>query len=210
VKPPALSNEFIERTLRPFGTSIDAALAEAIRTYVDLLLQWNSKIALTTITEPTEILRLHFGESFFAAAVAKVASGRVADIGTGAGFPGIPIRMVAPAVHLTLVESVAKKTAFLGEAVRRLRLSGVDIIRCRMEDFTPERKFDFVTARALGHYEKLLEWSGMQLSQTGKLVLLLGQDESKKLSGISTWKWNPPVQIPGTASKFLLIGEHSS
>ncbi|HTW30709.1 MAG TPA: RsmG family class I SAM-dependent methyltransferase, partial [Candidatus Sulfotelmatobacter sp.] len=120
MKQPALSDAFIKDVLLPYGMDPDGDLCAAIRAYIAILLKWNSKIALTTVTEPGEILRIHFGESFFACATAGIGAGRVADIGTGAGFPGIPIRMVSPSVDLILVEPVAKKTAFLHEVVRKL------------------------------------------------------------------------------------------
>src|SRR5580692_6658047 len=150
--------------LAPYGVVPDHGLCESINLSISTLALWNSKISLTTVTNPEEIVRTHFGESFFAARTIPIRAGRVADIGTGAGFPGIPIRMVAPEIKLTLVEPVAKKTAFLGEIVRKLGLSGVDIIRCRMEELPEDNcGFDFVTARALGEYKKFAKWAAGRL-----------------------------------------------
>jgi 16S rRNA (guanine527-N7)-methyltransferase len=204
---PDLSNEHIRLVLRPYGVAIDSELCEAIRVYISLLLQWNRKISLTTISAPNDILRVHFGESFFAAVEAGIANGRVADIGSGPGFPGIPIRMVRHLVDLTLVEPIAKKTAFLGEVVRRLGLSIVRIIRCRMEDVPAEVcGLDFVTARALGRYEDLLDWAKSRLSSDGRIVLLVGQAEVAKLSRMEGWTWRKPIKVPQSDSRFVLVG----
>ena len=207
MKQPALSDAFIKDVLLPYGMDPDGDLCAAIRAYIAILLKWNSKIALTTVTEPGEILRIHFGESFFACATAGIGAGRVADIGTGAGFPGIPIRMVSPSVDLILVEPVAKKTAFLHEVVRKLGMSGVDIIRCRMEDLPVDAgSFDFVASRALGNYDDLLQWSEFRLSRNGKAVLLIGETELERLLGKGGWYWDKNVIIPGSTRRFVLVG----
>ena len=200
-----LSDVRMQSVLRLYGVEADSELCEKIRIYVSTLLQWNAKISLTTITDPEQILRVHFGESFFAANVSGIVNGRVADIGTGAGFPGIPIRMVRQAVQLTLVEAVAKKAAFLGEVLRKINISGVNIIRCRMEDIS-DAGFDLITARALGKYNDLLRWSKARLSQTGKIVLLLGRAEAEYLSQNAEWVWNEPEIVPDTSARAVLIG----
>lgn len=201
-----LSDVRMQSVLRLYGVEADPELCEKIRIYVSTLLQWNAKISLTTITDPEQILRVHFGESFFAANVSGIANGRVADIGTGAGFPGIPIRMVRQAVQLTLVEAVAKKAAFLAEVLRKINISGVNIIRCRMEDISDAAGIDLITARALGKYNDLLRWSKARLSQTGKIALLLGRAEAEYLSQNAGWVWNEPKIVPETSARVVLIG----
>jgi 16S rRNA (guanine527-N7)-methyltransferase len=203
-----LDDQFIQQVLRPYFAPVDGELCEALRTYIVTLRLWNEKIALTTIADPVEILRLHFGESFFAASVAGMTKGRVADIGTGAGFPGIPFRMVLPSIAVTLIEPIAKKTAFLHEIVRKLALSDIDIIRCRMEDAPADvADLDYISARALGGYEELLVWSEMRLSQNGKVVLLVGEKEAAKLASSPRWRWDSPVKIPNSKSRLVLLGE---
>jgi 16S rRNA (guanine527-N7)-methyltransferase len=208
VKHLPISDEFIQDALAPYFAPITAELCAGIRLYISTLLLWNSKISLTTITDPAGILRIHFGESLFAAHVAGISEGRVADIGTGPGFPGIPIRMVSPGIHLTLVEIVAKKVAFLGEVARRLALSDVDIIRCRMEDFKPVDPFNFIAVRALGHYDDLLRWASSTIAVRGKVVLLLGESDISELQSNLNWKWLDPIRIPDSSAKLVLVGTH--
>src|ERR1700722_12678869 len=101
--------------LAPSGVRPDSELFASIRAYIDVLLLWNKKISLTSIENPDEIAKLHFGESFFAALELSTLEGRLADVGSGAGFPGVPIKMLSPGLDLSLIESNAKKAAFLSE-----------------------------------------------------------------------------------------------
>src|ERR1700722_10303866 len=99
------SDSRLSEILAPFGVKPDLALFLEMRAYIDLLLAWNRKISLTSIENPAEIVKLHFGESFFANSALSISRGRLADVGSGAGFPGIPIKMLAPDLHLSLIES---------------------------------------------------------------------------------------------------------
>jgi 16S rRNA (guanine527-N7)-methyltransferase len=211
LKRPNLSDELILEALLPFGVTGDRELAHQIRTYVETLVRWNEKISLTAVTDPREIVRIHFGESFFAAAAAGIVDGRLADIGTGAGFPGIPIRMARTGIRLTLVEPVAKKAAFLGEILRNIGIRDASIMRCRMEEVTREAgPFDWITARALGKYEALLRWSKMRISQSGSIVLLLGDSDAEQIARDPSWAWREPVRIPESKGRVVLWGSARS
>jgi 16S rRNA (guanine527-N7)-methyltransferase len=202
----ALPNSQLKDILAPYGVDADDCLCEKIREYMATLAQWNSKVSLTTHTDPVEVLRFHFGESFFAVSKLDISKGRLADIGTGAGFPGIPIRMVCPALELLLIESNLKKAAFLSEVLRKMEISGSSVIRKRMGEVAANeaKEIDFVTARALGNYEDLLEWSRIHLSASGRVILWLGAAESAELSSLSGWIWDDPIKIPGSRSRFLV------
>jgi len=207
MKRVVLDDQQIQAALLPYDVSADHDLCNDIRIYTETLLRWNEKISLTTVTDPTEILRLHFGESFFAASVSGIANGRVADIGTGAGFPGIPMRMVRRGLDLTLVEPIAKRTAFLGEVLRNLTISDATIIRCRMEELPTEAScFDLIVARALGRYDRLLRWSETRISRNGSIMLLLGESDTEHISKDQNWVWCQPKRIPQSKGRFILIG----
>jgi 16S rRNA (guanine527-N7)-methyltransferase len=207
---PFPANSRIRELLLPYGVEADVALCDSVRSYATLLAQWNSKVSLTTVTDPEQVIRFHFGESIFAVSKLDIREGRLADIGTGPGFPGIPIRMVLPRVELTLVESNQKKAAFLSEVVRTLALKNVSIVRKRLEDLRdPEiYMFDFVTARALGNYEGFLEWSRTHIPDLGRVILWLGSEEASKIGQESRWRWHGPVPIPRSRSRVLLDGRH--
>src|SRR5882672_5561973 len=136
-----LNETRIAELLKPFlasgsqtPNSLNPAQLRCISMYIDILLQWNERINLTAVREPEEIVTRHFGESIFAARrlfpVAGDSSGKtvhVIDVGSGAGFPGLPIRIWAPQIRLTLIESNQKKATFLREVVRSITLTNVNV-----------------------------------------------------------------------------------
>src|ERR1700688_469421 len=136
----------IAELLQPFlGPANDQRLTandlSNISIYIDLLLRWNARINLTAIRQPEEIVQRHFGESLFAArhlfpqSPAGPGSARsVIDVGSGAGFPGLPIKIWASDIHLTLIESNQKKSTFLREVVRTLTLMNINVFAKRAED----------------------------------------------------------------------------
>jgi 16S rRNA (guanine527-N7)-methyltransferase len=178
-----------------------------IRDYVQLLLKWNQSISLTTVTDPDEILSRHFGESMFASKVIPVENCRLADVGTGAGFPGLPLRILFPTLELVLIESNKKKYAFLSEVVRNLGLQGVQVVPDRFEQIRPENlKLDLISARALGEFKELLGWSARALKPGGNLVLWVGAEDAMRLAKNPSWTWEPATRIPDSQRRFILIG----
>jgi 16S rRNA (guanine527-N7)-methyltransferase len=206
-----ISNSQIEQSLRPYGVAISPEVIEKIGAYISLLLKWNRKISLTTVTDPAEILKFHFGESIFATSALNFSQSRLADVGSGAGFPGLPLAMVIPDLDVTLIESNTKKCAFLAEVTRELQIANVTVFRGRMEDL-PESSppFEFIAARALGHHEDFLVWSMKRLTAHGKVVLWIGDDDARELSLKPDWNWNERILIPGSERRFLLVGAPKS
>jgi 16S rRNA (guanine527-N7)-methyltransferase len=197
----------ISNALGPYSATIAPATAEKIRAYIALLLKWNRSISLTTVTDPAEIIKFHFGESLFAASALKFAESRLADVGTGAGFPGLPLTLAVPSLDVTLIESNTKKCAFLSEVIRGLKLRNVSVFRGRMDEFPPgSDDFDFVAARALGQFDDLLKWSRAHLAPGGKAVLWLGDGDAQELSSAPGWTWDKPIVIPGSKRRYLLAG----
>ena len=204
------SDKEIQDTLRPYGFSPDGGQCDAFRAYISLLLRWNQKISLTTVVDPMEILRFHFGECLFAASSVPIEKGRLADVGSGAGFPGLAVGIVLPGLSITLIESNSKKAAFLGELTRELKFRHVELIRQRFEEVPANLgQFDYVTARALGNYEALLRWAHGVLSSTGRVILWLGEDECKSISTDPSFAWREPLHIPGSQRRFILVGTPS-
>jgi 16S rRNA (guanine527-N7)-methyltransferase len=202
-----LSASEISNALEPYGATIGSATADKIHAYITLLLKWNRSISLTTVTDPAEIIKFHFGESVFAASALKFAESRLADVGSGAGLPGLPLALAVPSLDVTLIESNTKKCAFLSEVIRTLKLPNATVFRGRMEEFPPgSAKFDFVTARALGQFDDLLKWSRAHLAPGGKVVLWLGDDDARELSRAPGWTWDRPILIPGSKRRYLLAG----
>jgi 16S rRNA (guanine527-N7)-methyltransferase len=202
-----LENATIQGILMPYGVSASEPLCDQIRGYSDLLLRWNQKIALTTVTDPAEIVRFHFGESLFAASLLAPLRGRLADLGSGAGFPGLALKLITPALHVTLIESNVKKATFLSEVVRALEIQGVEIFRGRTEEFPLSRDpFDFVTARAVGAHEKVLAWASSRLGAGARIALWVSSEDAWMISRDQGWTWQPPRLIPQTKNRYILVG----
>jgi 16S rRNA (guanine527-N7)-methyltransferase len=201
------SNQEITASLKIYGVSATQDLCDQIRVYIDLLLRWNQKISLTTMTNAAEIIQFHFGESLFAASAIPIQDGRLADVGSGAGFPGLAIHLLVKPLEVVLIESNAKKAAFLSEVSRELGLKGVEVFRGRMKDFdSGDREIDLITARALGQHEELLEWSHYKLDHAGKLIMWLGEEDANSISRNTQWTWHELIKIPQSQRRFLLVG----
>jgi len=183
-----------------------------ISTYVDLLLRWNARINLTAVRQPEEIVTRHFGESLFAArhlfpAPAAAGPARVVDVGSGAGFPGLPVKLWAPAIHLTLIESSHKKATFLREIIRSLTLTNVDVFTGRAQDFSPGLA-DVVTLRAVERFADILPAACRLLAPSGRLALLIGQAQVEPAHALAPGlHWQAPVSIPLSSSRVLLIAD---
>ena len=137
--------------------------------YLDLLLRWNAKTNLTAIRDPEEIVCRHFGESLFAAALIPEGTRTLLDLGSGAGFPGVPMLLLRPELIVTLAESQGKKVAFLRELVRTLSLQ-VNVHAGRAEELVDLRSFDVVALRAVDGMEAAFRLAG-RLTRGARLVL---------------------------------------
>jgi 16S rRNA (guanine527-N7)-methyltransferase len=182
-----------------------------ISTYIDILLRWNARINLTAIRNEEEIVTRHFGESFFIArqlfpSAERSSASRLADLGSGAGFPGIPIKLWAPSMALTLIESNHKKATFLREVARVLMLTDIDIQNVRAETLPPAA-FDVATLRAVERFAEILPVAARLLAPGGRLALLIGASQAAIARSIlPTFAWDLPVPVPQSQSRVLQIG----
>ncbi len=224
---------------------LSATQLHDISTYIDLLLRWNSRINLTAVRQPEEIVTRHFGESLFAArhlfprppanipdtkmerefvsapqarptpgaAIADPNLPSAIDIGSGAGFPGLPLKIWAPHIRLTLIESNHKKVTFLREVIRSLTLTDVNVFSGRAENFVAANASrqlsggNVVTLRAVERFESALPVAAGLVTTGGRLALLIGQaqiPQARKLT--PTFDWQSPTLIPGSKQRVLLVG----
>jgi 16S rRNA (guanine527-N7)-methyltransferase len=201
------NDEQVIAVLAPFGVHPSTDQIAKIRAYIRLILQWNKLTSLTSITDPMEIVARHFGESMFLKSLLPVENGRLADVGSGAGFPGLALKIANPELDVILIESNKKKAAFLSEVVRTLNLPGVDVSPVRFEEMRPkEGSFSFITARAVGGFRELLRWSRTALAHRGHLALWVGGDDTTKLSSMDGWIWSPAARVPDSQRRFILVG----
>jgi 16S rRNA (guanine527-N7)-methyltransferase len=183
-------------------------LLERLQLYLELLLRWNARVNLTAVRDPEQIVTRHFGESLFTATLLKAQPpARLVDVGAGAGFPGVPVKLLLPDCELTLIESQAKKATFLREVIRALKLEGVSVFCGRAESWTGQA--DVVTLRAVEKFERVLPAAAHLVAKHGRLCLLIGKAQSdlaqRTLS--SDWRWHEPVPIPESDARAVAIAE---
>jgi 16S rRNA (guanine527-N7)-methyltransferase len=194
------------------STALTACDLNLISTYIDLLLRWNARINLTAIRNEEEIVTRHFGESLFAArqlfpdASRRDVRTSVADVGSGAGFPGIPIKLWAPGIALTLIESNHKKAAFLREVGRALTLTNIDIQNVRAENL--DRTFDVVTFRAVERFADILPVAARLVASSGRLVLLISRAQVEQAyTVLAELSWEEPIPVPESEIRVLLVAK---
>lgn len=191
---------------RGLGVPLDAAQAAALLQLLDELADWNRAYSLTAISERGAMIRAHLLDSL--SAYEDLAGGRIADVGTGAGFPGLPLAVAAPERHFTLIDSVAKKVRFVSHAVRQLGLTNVTALHARVETLAPEAPFDTVIARAYAALPGLLASVRGLVGPQTRVVALKGRYPLAELEALpSGWGLEAvrAAQIPGlTGARHIL------
>ena len=166
-----------------FGIVLNEKQADAFLVYLVELEKWNRKMSLTAIHGEQEVIVKHFLDSLsFVRGFDPVPGSRILDMGSGAGFPGLPLKIAFPDLRMTLVESVQKKASFLRHMVRTLALDGVDVVDKRTEELGEGYKgsYDVVTARAFASIENALREGAPFLRERGVMVLSRGPAETAK------------------------------
>lgn len=208
-KQPALpSEQTIRHKMAEFGIELNADQITAVQEYMNVLLKWNDKINLTSIRDPLEILYRHFCESMFAASAVPLEKGRLADVGSGGGFPGLPLKIIRPELEVFLVESNIKKATFLAEVTRELELSGTRVLVKRYEELSEDvAPLDIVCSRALGDYANFLTWAGSARVGAKQAVLWVSGNDVEEVVTVEGWEWRDPIAIPHSLRRFLLVGQ---
>ncbi|MEW5909695.1 MAG: 16S rRNA (guanine(527)-N(7))-methyltransferase RsmG [Thermodesulfobacteriota bacterium] len=169
------------------GVSVGSHEAGLISIYALELMAWNRKMNLTAISDPLEIAVKHFLDSM-ACIPFLPGIGKILDIGTGGGFPGIPVKILIPALHVTLVDSIRKKTTFLKHVIRTLKLDGVDVLHNRVESLSGREGmadgFDAILCRALFPLEELFEKSLPLLRKNGIIISWKAKPDPDELRDI--------------------------
>lgn len=182
-----------------FGINLSASQLKALKKYEEALLDWNTRISLTAIREPEKIRIKHFLDSFSCmCAMRESALERLIDVGTGAGFPGLPLKIILPDLQLTLVESVGKKADFCRHIVQSLQLENVQILQERAEvvgQYADHREsYDWAVARAVGNMRTLAEYLIPLVRVGGAMLAMKGE------SG--------PAEAHAAEKAFDLLGGH--
>jgi 16S rRNA (guanine527-N7)-methyltransferase len=167
--------------LAELGLAVPATALETLLDYLDVLVRWNATYNLTAVRDPRQMVTQHLLDSL--AVMPLVRGARIADIGSGAGLPGIPLAILAPHWQVTLIDANGKKTRFLREAARVLQLGNVRIETGRVENLRGE--YDPDPARAFGALADIVRLAGHLLAADGELLALKGQLHATELAGLA-------------------------
>lgn len=198
--------DILEEACKSVNIVFDADKYEKFMTYKELIKKWNKKINLTSITDDEEIVEKHFIDSIkmFQFLPAKCA-GKIIDVGTGAGLPGIPVKILCPEIYVVLLDSLNKRINFLNEAIYSLKLSGIEAVHGRAEDYGQDsnyrEKFDIAVSRAVAALNVLSEYCIPFTKKGGYFIALKGPsvkqeiDESSKSIKILGGKLDSVIQV---------------
>jgi 16S rRNA (guanine(527)-N(7))-methyltransferase RsmG len=206
--PTPVSADVINKALREFEVQLTTAQVANVQRYMAMLLAWNEKVNLTAIRDPLEVLYRHFCESMYAVAAVPLHAGRLADVGSGGGFPGLALKIARPELHVFLIESNIKKATFLAEVVRELGLTDTRVLVSQYEELAEEiAPLDFVCSRALGEFDKFLGWAHSERVAARQIVLWVGGRDIDEIKRIRGWLWKDPIPIPRSLQRALLVGD---
>lgn len=206
--PPALRDE-LEAGLT--ALALDPALSAPLLDYLALLARWNRTYNLTAVRDPHDMVGKHLLDSLamhtYVDAIAA-RGGALADLGTGAGLPGIPLAIVKPGLRVTLVESAGKKARFMREALRQLGLKDARVAESRIEALAEPGAFDAITARALATLPLILELGGHLLKPGGVLLAMKGVNPVDEIAALPPgWvvRRVEPLTVPGLAAERHMV-----
>jgi 16S rRNA (guanine527-N7)-methyltransferase len=201
----SLENRLIEGA-RALGIALEPAQTAALLALAAELAEANTRFNLTAIEEPTEVVDKHLLDSL--AVLPHLRGLRVADIGSGAGFPGLPLAIVNPGRRYTLVESTGKKAGFVRQTAGKLRLINVEVVLGRSEALRPPKPFDTVIARALGSLSDFVRVAGHLAGRNGRLLAMKGRPPEDELKALPAgWKALAvhPIRVPGLDAERCLV-----
>lgn len=188
----------IESAIQQLDQTYPDGTAVKLGALLDELQKWNRRVNLTAIRERREMVTAHVLDSLVVRPLLEGTA--ILDVGTGAGFPGLPLAIVEPDRHFTLLDSSNKKIMFVEHAAGLLGLGNVSAVKARGEDYAPGRRFDTVIARALAALPRLVEIAGHHVREDGVFVALKGRYPAEELEQMSSKPWRHAVvelDVPG-------------
>lgn len=177
--------EEMSKKSKILGVRFSVEQIEQFYKYMNLLIEWNEKMNLTAITEPKEIILKHFIDSL---TILKYIddNSKLVDVGTGAGFPGVPLSIMNPTLKITLVDSLNKRLIFLQEVVKELNLKNIEIVHARAEEFGQNKnyreKFDIATSRAVANLATLSEYLVPLVKIDGKIISMKASNAKEEIN----------------------------
>jgi 16S rRNA (guanine527-N7)-methyltransferase len=200
-----MESSTLRELLAPFipASELDDVLISSIQVHLDLLTRWNQHMNLTALRSPEEMVLRHFGESLFAARqlFPRDSQQDVFDVGSGAGFPGLPMKYWAPQLQLTLIEGHGKKATFLREVGRALHLTDFTVLNARAESL-PQRA-GLVTMRAVERFDQSLQAASKLVAPGGCLAVLIGQSQQQRALSLLPPGKTTVVDLPSSEQRIL-------
>jgi len=204
-----VSKAELEGGIAALGQELSGPRVDALIEFLELLAKWNRTYKLTAVTEPSAMVSRHLLDSL--SVLPALAGERVADVGSGAGLPGIPLAIARPDLRFVLLDSNGKKTRFMTHAVGRLGLQNVEVVRTRVEDYAGEGGFDTVLSRAFASLADFVRLAGRLCAPAGRLVAMKGRLRPEELVGLPDgWRVAETIRlaVPGTAGERHLVVVH--
>ncbi|MFQ5817527.1 MAG: 16S rRNA (guanine(527)-N(7))-methyltransferase RsmG [Terriglobia bacterium] len=207
---PTLSLNALAREFADYQLALSRPQLSLVRSYLELLLRWNRRLRLTGLRDARRIVRELFCESVYLTHVLPL-EGQLVDIGTGAGFPGLALKLVVPQLHAVLIEANQRKCAFLKEAIRHLQLAEVTVFGGRFEEFVAQHRAgaDIVTTRAVAIERPLLLGVSWVLREGGRLAAFTTRRLAPPRAGLgpgSGLEWVREVPVPHSRQRLILVG----
>ncbi|MES2760169.1 MAG: 16S rRNA (guanine(527)-N(7))-methyltransferase RsmG [Pseudomonadota bacterium] len=202
----ALSNVLADG-IKQLALDLDSTQHERLLDYLALLFKWNSVYNLTSLRDPMQMVTLHLLDSL-AAVPAFDGAQHVLDVGAGGGLPGIVLAIARPAIKVSLIDTVHKKTAFLKQVKAELELGNVTVYTAKVQDLQVQQLFDVITSRAFADLSDFVNWSGHLLAEGGQFIALKGvapPEEQERLP--APWKASDlrPLRVPGLDAERHLV-----
>jgi 16S rRNA (guanine527-N7)-methyltransferase len=186
-RPQATDRPTLLAGARELGIELAESQADRLLAHLDLLDDWNARMNLTAIRDRRSQITKHLLDSLTVRPYLR--GNRIADVGSGAGFPGIPLAVVAPDRHFALIESTGKKCRFLEHVRDTLGLANVEVVQSRAESYEPRERFDTVLARAVGPVADLVKVAGRLVAGGGRLLAMKGRYPEEELAAkLNGWK----------------------
>ncbi|WP_298134966.1 16S rRNA (guanine(527)-N(7))-methyltransferase RsmG [Acidiferrobacter sp.] len=200
------AGERLHGGLKALGLAADAAIEARLLAYLETLARWNRVFNLTAVRDPEDMVARHLLDSL--AILPHLPAGRLLDVGSGAGLPGIPIAVLQPQRPVVLLDRSRKRMDFLTEVVARMALTQVVLVHGRVEDHTPGAPYDVITARAFASLNDIAAATGRLLAQGGIIAAMKGALPTEEIASVA-----PPfavaavhaLQVPGLAAKRHLV-----
>ncbi|MBE6126787.1 MAG: 16S rRNA (guanine(527)-N(7))-methyltransferase RsmG [Erysipelotrichaceae bacterium] len=178
-----MTYEELIQSCASFGLNLDARVIDGLKRYCALLQEWNEKMNLTSIVDEPEVIEKHFYDSLLVAKTFRFGQRKIADVGSGAGFPGAVIALAFPEAKVTLIDATKKKFAFLETLKAELHLDNLSFLVGRVEDIKAEREsFDAVISRGFASLRVFAEVGAPLLYVTGTLIAMKGKNAEEELS----------------------------